>query len=336
MRPARPSLILRGINADALLVSNLTNIRYLTGMELSFGFALIKPKSITLYVDDRYREAATKGARKGIVVEGITALSSALAKVSRCGIEAEEVTVAQLTRLKRKNKNTKFVQTMGIIEGFRRSKDPEELRYFRRAQRITKKIITSIPSTLRVGISEQEVAEYIRSEAIKQGADGLSFDSIVAFGSHSSRPHHHPTSRKLKGRDIIQIDCGVRMQGYCADQSAVFFMGEPTKEQKRVYEAVERAKRRVIREIRVIREKGDQVTNHQLDAIARSSLAEDQLEEFFTHSLGHGVGLDIHEGPSLSQKAPKVTLQKGEIVTIEPGVYLPGEFGIRLEEEIVV
>ncbi|MDA0375705.1 MAG: Xaa-Pro peptidase family protein [bacterium] len=330
MRPARTSEILTASKTDAFLVTNLTNIHYLSGREVSTGFVLITAKKMTLLVDSRYREAAEKSVRKGIKVDDIDALKSLLKPIKRCGFESEDVTVARRAAWKKKLLNTKFVQSRGIIEEFRRSKEPDELQHFRKAQAITHQLMDTVPTLLKGSITEKQLAEKLRQIAIELGADELSFDPIVAFGTHTSSPHHHPSSRKLSKGHIVQIDIGARVNGYCADQSQVFFTAKKTPLQKKVYDALNRAKRESIAAIK------SGVTNHQLDKIARDILKEDDLEQYFTHSLGHGVGLDIHEGVSISGKAKKQKLLKNEIITIEPGVYIPGKFGMRLEEEIIV
>lgn len=330
MRPQNSSQILRAAKTRNFVVTNLTNIRYLTGMEVSYGFVFIKPKGIHLYVDSRYVEAAQKEVRKGVEVHPLSVDTRPFDGISQCGFEADDVTVDRLSKWKRKNKNTKFIQKRGVIEEFRRSKEKDELKKFIKAQRITHELMARVPSALNRSITEKGLAELLRQWAVELGADGLSFDPIVAFGTHTSRPHHKPTTRKLKKGHIVQIDVGARYQGYCADQSEVFFTAQKTEEQQRVYSAVARAKEESMKLVKV------GVTNHVLDTMARKILAEENLEEYFTHSLGHGVGLDIHEGPSLSKKASKTKLLKNEIVTIEPGVYIPGKFGMRLEEEIVV
>lgn len=313
-----------------LLVTDIVNIWYLTNVEVSRGALLITSRVMTLFVDGRYTEAAKKNARKGVKVQSDTELEFILKKVRRCGFESEKVTVAALRRMKRKYKNTKFIQTTGIIEEFRRSKTPEELRNFKRAQKITHEILKRIPKALKTGVTEKGIEWMIASWARELGADGLAFDSIVAFGTNTSCPHHHPTDRKLKKRDIVQVDLGARYKGYCADKSRVFFVGKPTELQQEVYDIVEKAKDDATSAIK------PGVTNYKLDKIAREALREANYEQYFFHSLGHGVGLDIHEGVSLSQKAKRMKLLKNEIITIEPGVYIPGKFGIRLEDEVVV
>ncbi|MDD3896526.1 MAG: Xaa-Pro peptidase family protein [Candidatus Peribacteraceae bacterium] len=330
MRPTTPSQVLKGQKIPALLITDRVNIFYVTGAKMSRGALLITARAITLFVDGRYIEEAKRSARKGITVQSDDGLGVALKQVRRCGIEAEKVTVAQLGRIKRKYKNTKFIQTAGIIEEFRRSKAPEELRAFRRAQRITHEMLRRIPAALTPGVTEKEIAWMLTTWAHELGADELAFEPIVAFGTHTDSPHHSPTDRKLKKRDIVQIDTGAKYGGYCADQSRVFFVGKPTALQQEVYDIVKQAKDAATHAVQA------GVTNHRLDRIARAALREANYEQYFFHSLGHGVGLEIHEGVSLSQKAKKMKLLANEIITIEPGVYIPGKFGIRLEDEVVV
>lgn len=334
MRPKTAQAILKKAKVPAFLVSNLTNIRYLTGMNLSAGLVLVWKQKIVLFVDGRYEESARRHVRQGrheIGVEGIEDFEEVMQKVKRCGFEEDDVTVARLNRWKKKFKKTKFTPCLGVIEEFRRSKDKDEIKKFKTAQKITQKIMKKIPKLLKTGVTEKGIAEQIRRLAVDLGADELSFDPIVAFGKNSASPHHHPGSTKLKKRDIIQIDCGARVDGYCADQSRVFFVGKKTDEQARVYKAVEEAKIAATKEVT-----NSQVTNSQVDKIARDVLKKYDLEQYFVHSLGHGVGLDIHEGVSLSVKAKKTKLLKNEIITIEPGVYIPEKFGIRLEDEVIL
>lgn len=330
MRPRNPRELLREAKTSAFLVTYLPSIRYLTDVELSSGVLLVTSRAMTLFTDGRYLEVAKGGRYRGIVVRDVRGLPSAIQRIRRCGFEAQQVTVERLRRWKREFLNTKFVHTVGVVEEFRRTKDAEELRRFRRAQRITRLLLRRVRRHLRPGVTERNVAEKLRTMAITLGADGLAFDPIVAFGHNTSRPHHHPSFKRLRKRDIAQIDVGVRYRGYCADQSAVYFVGQPTKLQRHVYAVVEEAKNAALRAVRA------GVTNHELDRIARSVLKRHGFEKYFVHALGHGVGLEIHEGPSLSLRATKTTLLSGEIITIEPGVYIPGKFGIRLEEEVIV
>ena len=330
MLPKSPNEILKKAKTSALLVSNLINIRYLTGLRLSAGLLLIKPRSITLFVDGRYKEVSEQEARKGIKVQDIEKIERVFKSVKECGFESDNVTVSRLKQWKKKFKNTKFIQTSGVIEAFRRSKGSDEIKAFRRAQRITHELMRRIPLALKSKVTERGLAFKLINWAQELGADEHSFDPIVAFGKHSSHPHHKPTDAKLKKGDIVQIDTGVRFDGYCADQSKVFFTGEKTSEQGKVLDAVAAAKSEATAEI------ASGISTHALDRIARKILKEHGFEKFFPHSLGHGLGLEVHEGITLSQKVDSKDLLMHEIITIEPGVYLPGKFGIRLEDEIIV
>lgn len=330
MYPQKPATILAASQTKAFLVTNLTNIRYLTGLELSYGIVLVLSRSITVFVDSRYSEAAERNALPTVRVRSLLELPKAMNNIFECGFEANTMTVAELRNWKRKNKNTKFVQKQGIIEEFRRTKTPEEIKKFKKAQRITHQLMQAVPTFLEVGTTERGVAENLRHLAVTLGADSLSFDPIVAFAKRSSSPHHHPSNQKLTKGMMVQIDVGARYQGYCADQSQVFFTGNKTKKQAQAYQAVSEAKAAAIKLVK------PGTTNHQLYKAACDVLEEYDMRQYFTHALGHGVGLDIHEGASLSDKVPERALEIGEIITIEPGVYFPGEFGIRLEEEIIV
>ena len=329
MQPT-PRNITAAAKLPALLVSNLVNIRYLTGLECSAGLLLITSRSMKLFVDGRYTEVAKKTVPSFVKVYDRATLQKSMKTIAQCGCESDTVTLDEFRMMKKKFKNTKFVQKRGIIEDFRRSKTPEELRKFRKAQKITGMLMARVSKALVPGVTEQGIAWKLEGWAREFGAEGLGFEPIVAFGTHSSRPHHHPTDRKLKKGNVVQIDVGAQYQGYCADQSAVFFTGKPTPKQQRVYDAVHLALCRAKEAVR------PGATNHELDTIARNTLKEYGLEKYFTHSLGHGVGLEVHEGVTLSARASKQILKKHEIVTIEPGVYLPGQFGMRLEEEVVV
>lgn len=330
MRPKHPKDLLSAAKTRAFLVTDLTNVQYLTGLSVTSGCVLVTGSHFLFFTDSRYLEMAEHRAYRGIKVHDREELQKTLQSVRSCGCESESLSLEVMRRMKRKYKSTKFIHTTGIIEEFRRSKSDDELRAFRRAQRITREMIRRVPTMLRRAISEKELAWQLEVWAHELGADDLSFPSIVAFGTNTSVPHHSPTTRRLKKGHIVQIDCGAKYGGYCADQSAVFFTGKPTAFQKHVYEVLLEAKDEVVMAVK----KG--VTTHELDHIARDILEREGIEHYFTHSLGHGVGLNIHEGVTLSQKAPKQTLLKNEIVTVEPGVYFPGKFGMRVEEEVIV
>ncbi|UPA23078.1 aminopeptidase P family protein [Candidatus Peribacteria bacterium] len=328
MRPRSRALLAKA-RLPALLVSNLTNIRYLTGMNLSSGLVLVLPRAYVLFTDSRYTEAAAEGVCEDVDVRSTDDLRMMMKKIPLCGYEEEQVTVARLRRWKKAWPETKLVRSDEVVEEYRRSKDDAELKHIRRAEKITRELLRRIPSALKTGITEIGLAWTIEQWARELGAERMSFESIVGFGAHTSRPHHHPTTKKLTKNMIVQIDIGVVVHGYCSDRSAVFFTGPIPKDQERAYKAVLEAKEAA----KKICKAG--VTAKAIDEAARKVLRSYSIEEYFTHSLGHGVGLDIHEGVSLSPRS-KERLLKNEVITIEPGVYFPGKFGIRLEDMVVV
>lgn len=330
MKPKSPAEILRQAHLKAIIITDLVNIQYLTGVNLSYGILLVTSHAYHLFLDDRYMEEATGASDNSVRIHDLDALKKFMKKSSVCGFESDKVTVERLRKWKGKYKNTKFIRRKGIVEEFRRQKDDRELKRFRRAQRITGELLRRVPAALRSYPTEKRLAWRLENWARELGAESLAFEPIVAFGNHTSHPHHHSTDRKLKKGHIVQIDVGARYKGYCSDRSEVFFTQEPTSLQKKVYRAVEEAKEAALEKVRA------GVTTHALDKAASKVLKKHGFEKYFTHALGHGVGLEIHEGVSLSQNAPRKKLLENEIITIEPGVYLPGKFGIRLEEEVVV
>lgn len=329
MAKPTPRTILKTAKARAFLVTNPVNIRYLTGANVSTGAVLIE-KNIELFVDSRYTERALSQAIKSINIRPIEMLTDRLTKLRQCAFEGEFVTAVVLSKWKKKFKNTKFVQSEWLLEEFRRQKEPNELQNIRKACAITKKILNAVPMLLKKGHTEKSLAFELERLARKLGADGMAFDSIVAFGEHTSRPHHEPTDRRIRSSDIVQIDTGVKCNGYCSDYSRVYFMSPPTSEQSKALRALKEAKKEAEAAIEI------GVSNHELDCIARDALKHRGFEKEFSHSLGHGVGLEIHEGINLSQKAPKKKLVKHEVITIEPGLYFSGKWGMRLEDTIIV
>ena len=329
MRPTSSSHILKQANAPAFLITNLINIRYLTGLTISAGVLLVVPRRMVLFVDSRYKDMAER-LDGGIAVKDLSDLPAMMSEVRRCGFEAEDVTVHRRDAWTKKFPKTRFLPTTGILQSFRRQKDEVELRCLRRAHRMTKELLRRVPAVLRKHVTEERLARQLLQWALELGADGLSFDPIVAFGTHTACPHHRPTSRMLQKGHIVQIDVGVKYRGYCADMSEVFFTVRPTKTEEQVYRALQLAQRNAIRAARA----GG--STRELDREARRILKKAGIEQYFTHSLGHGVGLEIHEGISLSQKAPDETLLRNEVITVEPGVYFPGKFGMRIEDMVIV
>jgi Xaa-Pro aminopeptidase len=243
-------------------------------------------------------------------------------------VEADHLSVADLRTLEGAGA-TNLVETSGVVEGLRMHKEPEELATIARACEISDAALLSILPRVRVGVSERELARWLEAAMFDFGADELSFDTIVAGGPHSAKPHHEPTTRPLEAGDLLLIDFGAAVEGYHADETRTFVVGEPADWQREIHGVVEQAQaagRRVAiagTELAVV------------DGAARDVVAAAGYADFFDHGLGHGVGLQIHEAPFFSPRA-KGMLPAGSPVTIEPGIYLPGRGGVRIEDTIVV
>ncbi|MFA6039169.1 MAG: Xaa-Pro peptidase family protein [Candidatus Peribacteraceae bacterium] len=330
MRPKGPKTLLRRAGTPLYLVTDPLNIRYLSGVGMSAGALLVTPERYLLFTDARYGERAGREARKGIAIRAIDDLQRYLRKGVVCGFESERVTVGGRARWAARHRGVRFVPRPNVVEHFRRQKEEDEVRALRRAHRLTRELLRRIPRVLRPGVTELQVARQLAVWSLEAGAEGLSFDPIVAFGAHTSSPHHAPTSRALRRGDIVQIDVGAKVEGYCADMSEVFFTAAPTDDQRRVHGVLRSVQKKAMREAAA------GVSTHVLDRLVRDRLRTHGLEEAFTHALGHGVGLEIHEGVTLSHKRPEETLLAGEVITVEPGVYFPGRWGMRVEDMVYI
>ena len=245
------------------------------------------------------------------------------------GIEGKYMTLKFLKQLKRLSRKVKLIDVKDGLDKKRMVKRPHELNNIKHAQSITEKVFEALKKELKKGITEKEIAWRIEVLAHKFGADGMAFHPIVATTKNSACPHHKNSSKRLRKGDILLIDMGVKYNGYCSDMTRMIFTAEPTKEQKKIYELVLEAQENAIKNLRA------GITGKAVDKFARGVIKKAGVEKKFSHSLGHGVGLDIHELPNLSQKY-KEKIPEGSVVTIEPGVYLEGKFGVRIEDMVLV
>lgn len=327
MRPTAKQL-LSSAGMPSLLVSSSYNIRYLTGIDAESSLLLVLPRGYVLFIDTDFFDVAVDRLLPGVDVRPLTALQGTLARVPLCHFEEGSVLVSRLRRWKQTFKQTKFASSGGSVEAFRRQKSPEEMQKMRRALRITEEILRRIPSVLRVGVTESSVAWKIEIWAHELGADALAFSPIVGFGTHTAILHHRPTSRRLHRPDIVQIDIGVKVRGYCSDRSEVYFAGRQTVEQEQVYRAVLEAKETM---------KNAAKAGMMTDALyerGAAVLSSHGIEQKYCKGYAHGVGLEVHEGVVISPRQPAQKLVPGEVITIEPGVYIPGKFGVRLEDMV--
>jgi len=312
--------------------SDRPNLRYLTGFTGTFGILIIGKDEI-FATDSRYTERAgrevpdlpvekVKGKWLAWLAERLKALGA-----RRVAIGAQTTSVYVFKELERRG--VELVPMEGWVESLRRVKDPEEVERIAAAAQLTDQGLRWILGKLRPGMTEREVALELEMWYRKHGADDVAFDLIVAFGEDSSMPHHMPGDRELREGELILLDIGAKVDGYCADLTRVVALGRPTPEARAIYELVLTANRAGIEALQA------GVTGVEADRAARKVIQEAGYGDHFGHGLGHGVGLEVHEGPRLSPTSED-TLEAGMVVTVEPGVYLPGRFGVRIEDLAVV
>lgn len=323
------------LGVDALLVTSLVNTRYLTGFTGSNGQLLVSGDVELFLTDGRYamssrrvmsdiERVATRGSYRPVVVDRCRA-----SRIARLGIEADAMTVAARDALAEAVDGSEIVPLRNVVEELRRVKDDEERELIRRAQAATDTAFAAILDRFAVGVSEQWVARELDRLMIEAGADAPSFETIVAFGENAAEPHHEPNHRTLEEGDVIKMDLGALVEGYHADMTRTIAFGQPTAELRKIHDVVRQAQQAAIDAVR------PGMSGIEVDAAARSVVAEAGYGDGFVHGLGHGVGLEIHEGPWLGTTQDNV-LPEGTVVTIEPGVYLDGIGGVRIEDMIEV
>lgn len=335
---------LRAEHVDAIIIKNLYNIRYLTGFTGTTAFIVATPKKAFFFTDFRYKGYVEKHLPPWYTYIDTSTLRGGgfndflkKEKIAALGFETEHVTVAQHQQWK-KRLHVKSKPMAHIDETLRISKTDEEIDIMTRAQRYAEDALRQTIKHLRSGKTERQIADEIEIAAFgydKENEVRISFKPIVGFGEHSAIPHHQNTNRRFKKGDVVLIDMGYMLRGYCSDMTRTFFTKRPTDEQARAYEIVLRAQEAPIKKMKPGARGGD------LDKIARNIIDRSPFKGTFGHSLGHGIGLEVHEAPHLGPGAISTKtaishdiLQLNTIVTSEPGIYLPGNFGIRIEDMI--
>ncbi len=327
---------------DALLVSGPENRRYVSGFtadDPAWGLLLITAHAAVLLTDFRYQIWAQQEVQDFEVLIYQVDLAETLAerlkdlKVRHLGFEAAHVTYWHYQHLTRKVADAGLTVTWqpleGLVEGLRQRKTAAELAVMRRALRLTETVMRQVAGELAPGLTERQVAWEIEKRLREGGAQGLAFSPIVAAGLNSARPHHQPGDYVIQAGEPIIIDMGARVDGYCADMTRTFILGPADEQFQKIYTLVRRAQAKAEGELKAGM---DSVAG---DALARKVIAAGGYGEAFGHSLGHGVGLAVHESPRLSpSEAKRVALPDGCVVTVEPGIYLSGWGGARLEDMV--
>lgn len=320
---------LRGRLEEPLLVTNLVNVAYLTGFESSNAALLVDPAGDTrLFTDFRYIESA-RAVPDVEVVQTKRAVIGALGEQlsGHFGFEADVLPYAQWETLR--NGGLDLVPRSGLVEGLRAVKDDGELDAIRRAARVADRAFEALTAETWIGRSEKELAWRLRQLLHAHGADDASFDAIVASGPNGALPHADPSDRRIETRTLVTVDWGARVGRYVSDCTRTVSTGEPPAELLRAYEVCLAAQQAAVDGIRA------GLTGVEADAIARGPIAEAGFGANFGHGLGHGVGLEVHEAPRLSTESSD-TLEVGYVVTVEPGIYLDGLGGVRIEDLAVV
>ena len=323
---------------DSLLVTHLPNIHYLCGFTGSAAALLVANRGAVLFTDGRYSAQAKEevtGAR--IVIASKSPLVTAagwLAKERRSstlvGIEPESITAGMRDRLAGMLKGRARLRSAPpLVERARMVKDAAEILRIRRAVELGAGLFQIACKKIRPGVTEVEAAAAMEYEARRAGAEGMSFPTILASGARSAIVHGRASGARIPRRGFVVCDFGVILAGYCSDRTRTVHVGRPSGEARRLYEAVLEAQQAAIAAVR------PGATAAEVDGAARRVLRKRKLARYFTHSTGHGLGLEIHEAPRLAEGQTE-KLEPGMVITIEPGAYVPGKWGVRIEEVVVV
>jgi len=328
---------------EALLVTHLPNIRYLCGFTGTSGALVVGENRSVFFTDGRYTEQAraeVQGARVVIArkpplaaaSEWVMSHASFLGPKTprRLGIESEHLTVAARTQLVNLLRSAfRLRETRGLVEQARMVKDADEISHLRAASVLGASLFERALEVIRPGVKEREVAAEMEYTARRAGAEEMSFPTIVAAGKRSAQPHGRASNAAIPSRGFVVCDFGVILAGYCSDRTRTVHVGRPTGQARRVYEAVREAQAAAIETVKA------GVSVDAIDRAARTVLKDKDLATHFTHSTGHGVGLEIHEPPRIAAGQMEI-LRPGMVITIEPGVYIAGSGGVRIEDTVVV
>lgn len=307
---------------EAFLVLTKLNRQYVSGFTGSAGVVLITKRGGELYVDDRYLIRARRESHLKV-----KRLESLKATKGRIGIE-DRITLRELKWLKKTIK-ARLVPTRDVIENLRAVKSRQEITYITKAQGIVDKLFSHIKKSVRIGMTEAAISLEMERYAKKLGAQGMAFESIVAFGANAAAPHHLSGNKKISRNNFLLLDFGVLVNGYHSDFTRTLFIGRPNKKQEQVYDIVREAQDRAISKIK------SGVEAALIDQVARGYIERQNYGKHFTHNTGHGVGLEIHELPNFSPKSEDI-LVENMIVTVEPGIYIENWGGVRIEDMVLV
>lgn len=320
---------------DAMVIMTPSNRFYASKFRSTAGMALITPSRAWFLVDFRYIEAA-RATIEGMDVVQVNGkyydyLSSQAKEhhFARVGFEERSITYWEYTQLQACMKGAELVPAEEMLLQLRQVKAPEELKAIQNAQRISETAFAEILNFIKPGRTEREIQIELDYQMQKAGGEGLAFDSIVVSGANSSKPHGVPTDKQVQDGDFLTMDFGCKFGGYCADMTRTVAIGHATDEMRQVYDTVLRAQKEAMAHIHA------NMAGSLADSFARDIIREAGYGEHFGHALGHSVGIDIHELPSFAPRYDAM-IPAGAVMSVEPGIYLPGEFGVRIEDLVLV
>jgi Xaa-Pro aminopeptidase len=349
-RPERLAALRRGMESkslDALLVSSLPNIRYLTGFSGSNALLVVTHDDVVFLSDSRYgvqaRDEVGDAARvqieslglwepafRALETTGKAGKAATTGKAGKAGYESEHLTAREAGRFKPRDSGWTFEPTVELVETLRIVKSPEEIEAIRDAGEVATEALAVAIRDVRVGQSEFEIAALLEGALRRAGSEWFAFPTIVASGPRSALPHAGTSDRTVNRGDLLLLDFGAIVDGYCSDITRTFLVGAaPTPEQAAIYSLVQAAQRAALDGLKA------GLTGKEGDALARGVIEAAGHGDDFGHSLGHGLGLEVHEAPRLAKTVEKA-LEEGAVVTVEPGVYLEGWGGVRIEDDVVL
>ena len=324
------------LGVDALFLTRLSDIRWTCGFTGSNAVLLVGGNEAHFVTDGRYTDQArqeVEGAEVHVTQDGLLSYlteEELVDSYKRIGVQADDVTVSRFQSLEDQLPDVEWTPVTQVLTRLRASKEEEEVERIRRAQRITEAVFDEIVELLGAGVTEREIAAEITYRHLQKGADTMAFPPIVASGPHAAQPHARPTDRKLQEGDMVVLDMGCFRDGYASDMTRTVAVGEPTEEARSAFDVVRRAQARALEAAQA------GMTGKELDGVARTVIEDAGLGSYFSHSLGHGIGLAVHEWPRVSYKTEE-ELPEGACVTIEPGVYVPEKgYGVRIEDIVVL
>jgi len=323
------------VHLDALLLSSLANVRYLTGFSGTSALLLVSHRGAQLVTDTRYatQAAAEVGDAAQVDVQtrslwtGVWQQLAALPNVRVVGFESSQLLHRDFQRLLENGDRWQWRPTMELVETLRERKDADEVTAIRRAGRMATDALGQLLPQLRPGLTELQIAGRLEQALREAGSEGFPFPSIVASGPRSALPHARSSARVVERGDLVLLDFGAQAEGYCSDMTRTVVVGRAGEREREVYAVVREAVERAVAGVRA------GLRGRDADALARDYIQQRGYGDRFQHSLGHGLGLEVHEAPRLSRQA-EAALPEGAVVTIEPGVYEPGWGGVRIEDDV--